>query len=455
MLLDDRGRKMRKNKITFLILLVLLLSTLSTVITYAKIQPGEENNVDDKDKAMIIVGDSRVMHMDYLVGAKSKKNTYLIHHNGGNINCISSSSYSPVADWLPKALNKYPNAPVTLWLGENGASWTKEKQLKNNYDMIIKKYPTHTFFVMTVGPDGSATGTYSNKNVLKVNEHITKRYLTDASKTQDEIGSDNFEFYDMYSYMVNDLGLDIPKNGKDANGKGYSSDLTHYTSSTSKKVIKQMMKVMEGKVSASTTGSGGSSNDQDNDNDDGSGGSGGSGSNGGSGDGQLKDFDLIKGENELKDMPKPSKLPDSREDINKIANKNQVSTTDYMSSDYIKEGIDAQKENRRIRITRVIYLFAALCLIEYSVLLLLAYLFDIASIFGSVSLLNVVTFGRIHYAAAPTDVITDEMKAKYKVMTFKHLLLDMAILNIIAAVMIEGSVFYWVYRLIIFGRSLF
>ena len=118
MLLDDRGRKMKKNKLTFLILLVLLLSTLSTVITYARIPPGQEDYVKDKDKAMIIVGDSRVMHMDYKVDGKNKKNTYLIHHNGGNINCISSSSYSPVADWLPKALNKYPNAPVTLWLGK-------------------------------------------------------------------------------------------------------------------------------------------------------------------------------------------------------------------------------------------------------------------------------------------------------------------------------------------------
>lgn len=453
MLLDNRGRKMKKNKTAFLILLVLLLSTLSTGITYARIPPGQEDNVKDKDKAMIIVGDSRVMHMDYLVDGKNKKNTYLIHHNGGNINCISSSSYSPVADWLPKALNKYPNAPVTLWLGENGASWTKEKQLKNNYDMIIKKYPTHTFFVMTVGPDGSAKGSYSNKNVLKVNKVITKRYLTDASKTQEEIGSDNFEFYDMYSYMVNDLGLDIPKNGKDANGKGYTDDLTHYTSGTSKKVIQQMIKVMQGAVSPSTTGSEDSPDNQDDGNDGGSGSP--DNSDGSSGDGQLKDFDLIKGENELKDMPKPSKLTDSREDIDKIANENQVSTTDYMSSDYIKEGIDTQKENRRIRITRVIYLFVALCLIEYSVLLLLAYLFDIASIFGSLSLLNIVTFGRVHYAAAPTDAITNEQKAKYKVMTFKQLLIDMAILNIIAAVMIEGSIFYWVYRLIIFGRSLF
>ena len=209
-----------------LIVIGILIFTSSNEVFGAN--TGSKGYIKDKSKVIILVGDSRVMHMSYM-NSSTRVNYLLVFSNGGGIKCIDPKGGSRwIGNLFKNALNKYPKAVVVFALGVNGNGNPSNNIKKTSiYDYYIKNYPTHTYIITSVGGTNKKSGSYSNKNVIAFNKKLKKKYLDNNTNR-------NVYYYDLYSYLA-DSGLINP--GKSNKG---TRDGLHYKNNVYKRWLKDL-----------------------------------------------------------------------------------------------------------------------------------------------------------------------------------------------------------------------
>ena len=446
--------KLRFFLISFVIIILLFLNNI--VVFAADYEPHAKSYVKDKKKAIIMVGDSRTMYF-CTCGADGKTTDFsFVYKNGGTISNTIGSGTGGLS-YLKSAINRCPDAPVVLWLGFNGT--LTKNELNKHYDSLMKSYPKTSFYVCTLGPSKLAGNTgYQNGRVLKKNATITEKYVTNVDTVKKETGNNNIFVIDMYKYIVEDLKAPIPEENskKDAVDKNnfYDNKGFHYNKNAARgKMLTYIRKCIEEGVSSDPSNPNDNPETPSTNKDETEPIGENTGPNKGK-DNLNHEYKMFKDEWELVDMPEKSKLGDARQNIDSIYNKDLVNEGEYINSNYIKEGISESKQSKLRTFIQTVMLFIALCLIEYSIILIIAYFFDIVNIFSKFSLLNIVTFGRIHYAAAPMDVLDKDVIKSKHVLTFKKLLIDVAIFVIVASVILSGFLFKEIDMLVSFANSL-
>ena len=222
---------MKQHRFLFVLLFVMMLGLIIPASkSYAgSTDTGLRDYVQNKKDAIILVGDSRVMLpalKSSRISSGKRKNYVFVFSNGGDISVISEkkSSSQWIGNYFLKALKKYPYAPVVFCLGVNKNNAANINRTKW-YDYYIKKYPTHSYFIQTVGPTEPGKlvkGNYKNKYVTAFNKQLKEKYVTGIEKVKKKTGNDNIYFIDAYSYLV--------KNGYASPGKKLlgTGDGIHY-----------------------------------------------------------------------------------------------------------------------------------------------------------------------------------------------------------------------------------
>ena len=221
-----------KNTILSIISIICLSIAIGIIFTSVNkafaANTGTKANVKDKSKVIILVGDSRVMHMSYM-NASSRKNYVLVFSNGGGIGSINPNGGSRwIGNLLVKAIKKYPKAVVVFALGVNGNGNPSNNYSKTKtYDYYIKHYPDHIFVISSVGGTNKKSGSYSNANVKAFNNKLKKKYLTNNTNTR-------VFYYDLYDYLASSKLIDPGRSNKG------TRDGLHYTNNVYKKWLKDL-----------------------------------------------------------------------------------------------------------------------------------------------------------------------------------------------------------------------
>ena len=185
---------------------------------------GARNCVKKAKKAVILVGDSRVMHMALSASSASRKNFYFVYANGKGILDLANN-VGGFRTNLTKAMKKYPNATVVFMLGVNYNYEATENKRLNVYDSFIKSktWKKHRFVVSTVGKTVGCRGSYSNSRVKSFNRKIASRYA----------GRKDVRIYDLYAFL--DGKVLSKKDTRNGDGLHYKKDM--YT-----KILKDLRK---------------------------------------------------------------------------------------------------------------------------------------------------------------------------------------------------------------------
>ena len=185
----------------------------------------------DPRQVIIYVGDSRVMYAT--CGTKNsdaRTNIAFCFVNGGNYSVAADGGrLTPMID---QYIRQYKDRdPIIVFnLGLNGNSNPKKnaKRLIKTYKWWMKKYPDLRFFVEGIGPTIVTEGSYSNANVIKLNELLRKEYQPKGM------------WIETYDFIEE-------KNLIDETGKGLR-DRYHYKWPTSRKLLKHMRKCVEAAI---------------------------------------------------------------------------------------------------------------------------------------------------------------------------------------------------------------
>ena len=241
-------------RICLLLTVLVTMCIQSAAFAAGRIPPGMNDLVKNKNEAIIIVGDSRVMRMAYFRRAYETytKNYCFVHHNGGGIGELRAGGVTERN--LRTALSRYPSAPVVFWFGVNGG--VNQKLLKRNYDYYIKTYPSHTYYIGTIGPIGYGKGDLkkgyrkSNTAVIGWNKEIRKRYGKNREAVAESTGNDNFQLLELYKYMEENAVVTPGGTGKnrtyykDAYGYASKTDGIHYNNRTRKVLLRYIRKIV-------------------------------------------------------------------------------------------------------------------------------------------------------------------------------------------------------------------
>lgn len=150
--------------------------------------------------------------------------------------------------------------------------------------------------------------------------------------------------------------------------------------------------------------------------------------------GEETSFEAIVSEWELVGMEHlKSQIADQQNKIN-LMSRDDLSIGEAYSVATVGENIALLKEANVIDTVRVSVVFVGLCLVFYSVLLLVAYLFDYTNSFLEISLVKIITFGYLEYS---DDELAKNERGKA---SSKRLLFLVVFLIIIGCLFISGGV---------------
>lgn len=215
-------------RLLFSVMLLVLIFSVS-----ANANPtGVTGYVKNKKKVIIYVGDSRAMQMGYLNKSK-RKNFVFVYSNGGSLSCINPKGGSRwIGNLLQRTLKKYPKAPVVFALGVNGnGNPAKNVKRTSYYKYYIKHYPSHDYYISTVGGTGSsAIGSYRNSKVRSFNKKLKKKYKNNKKVC----------IYDCYQFLVQEKLLNPGKSNKG------TQDGLHYENRVYAKILKDCRKFIQG-----------------------------------------------------------------------------------------------------------------------------------------------------------------------------------------------------------------
>lgn len=137
-----------------------------------------------------------------------------------------------------------------------------------------------------------------------------------------------------------------------------------------------------------------------------------------------------------------SKLAEQQSQI-ELKSREDLSTGEQYSVATVKENLEYEHQASAIDTVRVSVVFVGLCLVFYSVMLLVCYLFDKSNSFIEISLVKFITFGYLEY----TD---DELaKGQQGKASSKRLLVLVVIIMIIGCLFISGGVLQAVMQVMI------
>ena len=195
-----------------LLLVVLCLTMLFSVPCFAGKYTGTKKG--SGAIKMILVGDSRVMHMSSR-SKKHTKNIYFVYGNGCSARDMNSN-FDGFKTKLKNALTKYKKATVVFMLGVNGNSSPSKNigQLSKAYNYFMKKYKGHTYIVSTVGKTFGCKGSYMNAHVTSLNKMIVSTFSGKVPV---------FNLYDLTSQWVR--------------GKRQTRDGLHYKKDTYNRIL--------------------------------------------------------------------------------------------------------------------------------------------------------------------------------------------------------------------------
>ena len=205
---------MKNRKKTALILIVLCFTMLFSMSAFAGKYTGTKKG--SGTIKLILVGDSRAMHMSYR-NADHTKNIYFVYGNGCSA-LDMNNNFDGFKDKLKNALKTYKKATVVFMLGVNGNSSPSKNvdQIEKLYNYCKKNYGGHTYVVSTVGKTFGCSGSYANSKVVSLNEKIAKRF---SGKP----------FFNLYRYTEQWISK-----------KSETADGLHYKSGTYNKILNKL-----------------------------------------------------------------------------------------------------------------------------------------------------------------------------------------------------------------------
>lgn len=204
---------MKIRKKTALIFIVLCFTLLFSMSAFADKYTGTKKG--GGTIRLILVGDSRVMHMSQR-DASYTKNVYFVYGNGCSARDLNEN-FDGFRTKLQNALNTYRNASVVFMLGVNGNANPGDNmsQLRRAYDYFMNRYGGRRYVISTVGKTVGRTGSYANSHVTALNEKILSVY------------SGRVEIFDLYGLTG---GL----------GKSDTIDGLHYKSGVYIRILKKV-----------------------------------------------------------------------------------------------------------------------------------------------------------------------------------------------------------------------
>ena len=159
---------------------------------------------------------------------------------------------------------------------------------------------------------------------------------------------------------------------------------------------------------------------------------------------------IIDKEENLYGMPEKSKLMNSRVIITEISDKDLINAEQFYSAEIIKEMKAYEKESKQNSLIKSIVTFIGLLIIVYSVLFLLAYLFDMIYIGKYFSLFALITLGHSYPAILKSK--TEHAYGK-NFMSLRSAIIRASILIIVGALLISGVIFVIIFDVVEFVGS--
>lgn len=165
---------MNMKKKAGMLFIVLCFTMLFSMTCFAGKYTGEKHG-GGKIK-MILVGDSRTMHMSQR-NADHTKNIYFVYGNGCSAKDLRDN-YDGFKTRVKNALKKYDNTIVVFMLGVNGNSNPASNivRLTEAYDFFMDRYKNHTYVVSTVGKTFGCKDGYANAKVKDLNARIVPTF---------------------------------------------------------------------------------------------------------------------------------------------------------------------------------------------------------------------------------------------------------------------------------------
>lgn len=144
-------------------------------------------------------------------------------------------------------------------------------------------------------------------------------------------------------------------------------------------------------------------------------------------------------------MPEKSKILESQADI-KLPNRDGLSIKERYAVTLISDSIQLEKQAKVMDNIRTFMVFIGLIVITYGVLLLVAMIFDRVNVFIDVSLISLITMGRLKYSA-----YEDESVGKNGVSNTKKIVISSVVVLGVGLLILSGGILqfmsnivYWV-----------
>ena len=145
--------------------------------------------------------------------------------------------------------------------------------------------------------------------------------------------------------------------------------------------------------------------------------------------------DIIVLEKDLVGMPKQGELIRNQEEIN-LPDRGGLALGEIYSVDMIGEDVRLYNQAVSMNHARVLISFIGLCLIIYSVLMFVAMIFDRSNTFIDISLVSVLTLGKLKYSPYEKD---ERVNKKGSSNTSK-LLISTTVILVVGMIIISGAI---------------
>lgn len=161
-----------------------------------------------------------------------------------------------------------------------------------------------------------------------------------------------------------------------------------------------------------------------------------------SGDGKWVDneMDLVgmsKYKESLKDKQEKVKMPTA----------DDLTVDESYSLNQVREGITSNNQMNMYQFVRVLVTFIGLCLVFYSVLMLVSLMFDRSNTFFDFSMIGIITFGLLSYS---NDYLT---KHKTGYSGTQRIIVSIVVILVVGLILISGGVFSFLSYIIYSGIS--
>lgn len=148
----------------------------------------------------------------------------------------------------------------------------------------------------------------------------------------------------------------------------------------------------------------------------------------------LSSISTLVGEWELEGMPTKSALLEKQHSIY-LPTRNDLTVNEANSVALIGDNVSIANSASVFDNARIGLSFIGLCLVMYSVLMLVAMIFDNVNVFIELSLVSILTFGKLTYAPDEND-----LRKKKGLANTKKLVMSIVLLLIVGMILISGSV---------------